>query len=77
MEALQEFEGWRSGWLGWCDHKLTSSTGGLNLEEAVVWEHENLGVDGNGEAPSGWNHEGESRDAMLRDGLPGSSDEAE
>jgi hypothetical protein len=40
-------------------------------------EHENLSVDGNGEATSGLNHEGESTDAMLRDGLPGSSDEAE
>ena len=40
-------------------------------------EHENLGVDGNGEATSGLNYEGESTDAMLRDGLPGSSDEAE
>ena len=40
-------------------------------------EYENLGVDGNGEATSGLNHEGESTDAMLRDGLPGNSDEAE
>jgi hypothetical protein len=40
-------------------------------------EHENLSVDGNGEATSGLKHEGESTDAMLRDGLPGSSDEAE
>jgi hypothetical protein len=40
-------------------------------------EHENLGVDGNGEATSGLNHEGESTDAMLRDGLPSSSAEAE
>ena len=46
-------------------------TGGLSLEEAVGWN------DANGEATSGWNHEGESTDAMLRDGLPGSSDEAE
>ncbi len=38
-------------------------------------EHENLGVDGNGEATSGLNHEGESTDAMLRGGLPGSSNE--
>jgi hypothetical protein len=40
-------------------------------------EHENLGVDVNGEAASGVNHEGESTDAMLRGGLPGSSEEAE
>jgi len=40
-------------------------------------EHENLGVDANGEATSGWNHEGERRNAMLRGGLPGSSEEAE
>jgi hypothetical protein len=40
-------------------------------------EHENLGVDVNGEAASGWNHEGERTNAMLRGGLPGSSEEAE
>ena len=40
-------------------------------------EHENLGVDGNGEATNGLNHEGKSTEAMLRGGLPGSSDEAE
>jgi len=40
-------------------------------------EHENLGVDDNGKATSGLNHEGESTEAMLRGGLPGSSDEAE
>src|SRR5258708_35353563 len=40
-------------------------------------EHENLGVDGNGEATSGLNHEGEGTDAMLRERLPGSGDEAE
>jgi hypothetical protein len=40
-------------------------------------EHENLGVDANGEATSGLNHEGESTNVMLRDGLPGSSEEAE
>ena len=40
-------------------------------------EHENLGVDANGEATSGLNHEGESTDAMLRGGLLGSSVEAE
>jgi hypothetical protein len=40
-------------------------------------EHENLGVDANGEATSGVTHEGESTDAMLRGGLPGSSEEAE
>ena len=40
-------------------------------------EHENLGVDSNGEATSGLNHEGESTDAMLRGGLFGSSKEAE
>ena len=31
-------------------------------------EHENLGVDANGEATSGVNHEGESTDAMSRGG---------
>jgi hypothetical protein len=36
-------------------------------------EHENLGSDANGEATSGLNHEGESTNAMLRGGLPGSS----
>ena len=40
-------------------------------------EHENLGVDANGAATSGLNHEGESTNAMLRGGLPGSSGEAE
>ena len=40
-------------------------------------EHENLGIDTNGEATSGLNHEGESTDAMPRGGLPGSSVEAE
>ena len=40
-------------------------------------EHENLGVDANGEATSGLNHEGERTNAMLRGGLPGSSEEAE
>ena len=40
-------------------------------------EHENLSVDGNGKATSGLNQEGESTEAMLRGGLPGSSDEAE
>jgi hypothetical protein len=40
-------------------------------------EHENLGVDANGEATNGLNHEGESTKAMLRGGLPGSSEEAE
>ena len=40
-------------------------------------EHENLGSDANGEATSGLNREGESTDAMLRGGLPGSSGEAE
>ncbi len=40
-------------------------------------EHENLGNDGNGEATSGVNHEGESTDALSRGGLPGSSEEAE
>jgi hypothetical protein len=40
-------------------------------------EHENLGVDANGEATSGVNHEGESTNAALRGGLPGSSEEAE
>ena len=40
-------------------------------------EHENLGIDGNGEATSGLTHEGESPNAMRRGGLPGSSEEAE
>ena len=40
-------------------------------------EHENLGVDANGEATSGLTHEGESTNATLRGGLPGSSEEAE
>ena len=40
-------------------------------------ERENLSVDGNGEATSGLSQEGESTDAALRGGLPGSSDEAE
>jgi hypothetical protein len=40
-------------------------------------EHENLGIDANGEATSGLNHEGERTDAVSRGGLPGSSDEAE
>ena len=40
-------------------------------------EHENLGIDANGEAASGLNHEGESTNAMLRGGPPGSSEEAE
>ena len=40
-------------------------------------EHENLGVDANGEATSGVNHEGQSTKAALRGGLPGSSEEAE
>ena len=39
-------------------------------------EHENLGVDANGEATSGLNHEGESTDATQRGGLPRSSAEA-
>ena len=40
-------------------------------------EHENLGNDANGEVTSGMNHEDESTKAMLRGGLPGSSEEAE
>jgi hypothetical protein len=40
-------------------------------------EHENLGIDANGKATSGLNREGESTDAVLRGGLPGSSGEAE
>jgi len=40
-------------------------------------EHENLGVDANGEVTSGWNHEGESTDATPRGGLLHSRDEAE
>ena len=40
-------------------------------------EHENLGIDANGEATSGLSHEGERTDAVPRGGLPGSSVEAE
>ena len=40
-------------------------------------EHENLGIDANGEATSGLKHEGERTNAMLRGALPGSSVEAE
>jgi hypothetical protein len=40
-------------------------------------EHENLGVNVNGEATSGMNHEGASTNAMLGGGLPGSTEEAE
>jgi hypothetical protein len=40
-------------------------------------EQENLGIDANGEATSGLNHEGERTDAMPRGGLRGSSVEAE
>lgn len=40
-------------------------------------ERGNLGVDVNGKAPSGLNHEGESTDAISRGGLPRSSDDAE
>jgi hypothetical protein len=40
-------------------------------------EHENLGVDANGEATRGLNHEGERTKAILRGGLPSSSEEAE
>ena len=40
-------------------------------------EHENLGVDANGEATSGLHHEGQSTNATLRGGLPGSREEAE
>ena len=39
-------------------------------------EHENLGVDANGEATSGLNHEGESTEAEPRGGTTRSSDEA-
>ena len=34
-------------------------------------EHENLGIDANGEATSGLNHEGESTDSAPRGGLSG------
>lgn len=37
----------------------------------------NLGVDVNGEATSGRNHEGDSTNATPRGGLPRTSDEAE
>jgi len=52
-------------------------TGGLSLEEAVVWNVGTFGVDANGKVTSGWNHEDESTDATPRGGLPRSSDEAE
>jgi hypothetical protein len=45
------------------------------LAEADVRNLETLGVDANGEATSGRNHEGESTDAIPTDGVPGSSDE--
>ena len=47
------------------------------LEKADVREHENPGIDANGEAISGLNHEGESTDAMLGGELADSSDEVE
>jgi len=40
-------------------------------------EHENLGIDANGQATSRLTHEGKSTDAVPRGGLPGSSEEAE
>ena len=40
-------------------------------------ERENLAVDAKGKATSGLNRKAESTDAMLRGGLPGSSEEAE
>jgi len=52
-------------------------TGGLSLEEAVVRNVGTFGVDANGEATSGLNHEGESTDAAPTGGSPRSSDEAE
>ena len=51
--------------------------GGLILEEAVVRNVGTFGVNANGEATSGLNHEGESTDATSRGGLPRSSEEAE
>ena len=51
-------------------------TGGLNLEEAVVWNRRTL-ASMQTEKPRGLNHEGERTNAMLRGGLPGSSEEAE
>jgi hypothetical protein len=45
------------------------------MKQAV--EQENLGVDANGEATIGVTHEGESTNAALGGGLPGSSEEAE
>jgi hypothetical protein len=40
------------------------------MEEAVVWNVGTFGVDADGEATSGYNHEGESTDATPRDGTP-------
>ena len=49
--------------------------GGLILGEAIAWNVGTFGVDANGEATSGLNHEGESTDATSRDGAPRMSDE--
>ncbi|MFN2529828.1 MAG: hypothetical protein ABR555_00875 [Pyrinomonadaceae bacterium] len=52
-------------------------TGGLSLEEAVVW---NVGTSASmltEKSQVALNHEGESTDATQRGGLPRSSDEAE
>jgi len=45
------------------------------LGEAITQNVGNFGVDANGEATSGLNHEGESTDATPSDGAPCSSDE--
>jgi len=45
------------------------------LGEAITRNVRNFGVDANGEAASGLNHEGESTDATPRDGAPCSSNE--
>ena len=47
------------------------------MGEAITRNVGNFGVDANGEATSGLNHEGESTDATPRGGLPRISDEVE
>jgi hypothetical protein len=48
----------------------------LSLEEAVVTHMGTFGVDANGEATRGQNHQGEGTDATPRGGLAYTSDEA-
>src|SRR4029077_5820106 len=49
--------------------------GGLILGEAITWNVGTFGVDANGEATSGLNHEGESTNATPRGGALRRSDE--